>query len=115
MDQHGLVQKQRRRSPRHLPPPKPSPWHTFPQLLWLTHVPLNLWLADSHVRASTATGPIPVATNIMNKRRTAEIKRIEIFIFRERKKISKRERWLETNVVCRGTMELMRKMYIKGL
>jgi len=59
MDQQFLVQKQRRRNPRQSPPGKPSLWHTFSQFVSLTHLPLNLWLCDAHVRASTVTGPIP--------------------------------------------------------
>lgn len=50
--QQYLVQKQRRRNPRQLPPLKPSFLHTCPQLVSLTHGPLNPWLFDWHSLAS---------------------------------------------------------------
>ncbi|KAK8560704.1 hypothetical protein V6N13_026140 [Hibiscus sabdariffa] len=47
-----LVQKQRWRNPRHLPPEKPSFLQTSAQLWSPKHAPLNLWLCDSQTLAS---------------------------------------------------------------
>jgi hypothetical protein len=57
-----VVQKQRRRKPRHLPSGNPSVLQTLAQLDRRRQGPRNLWLCDWHVRASaTATGPTSAA------------------------------------------------------
>lgn len=52
------MQKQRRRAPLQSPPVKPSVLQTEAQLVSLKHIPLNLWLCDSHFLPSAIIGPI---------------------------------------------------------
>jgi hypothetical protein len=64
-----VVQKQRRRKPRHLPPGNPSVLQTLAQLDRRRQGPRNLWLCDWHVRASaTATGPTSAARSSISDR-----------------------------------------------
>ncbi|RWV93931.1 hypothetical protein GW17_00043576 [Ensete ventricosum] len=62
-----LVQKHRRRRPLQWPPWKPSVLQTFAQLLARKQSPLNLWLADSHVLASTDV--IPMSSSTVRKKK----------------------------------------------